>query len=120
MTQVHWQELNLLEMLDILRSGGLACVALRGADAPYALPMHYQLEMRGMQPVLHMAWSAQGRKAEALRDESHLCVLVLRRLCAWTDSVLAEGVAQAEPAEGGLHVTLPVTALSGRRMFLQP
>ena len=44
MPMLRYQELNLLQMLDVLRGASLAHLALSDGGRPYVVPMAYQLE----------------------------------------------------------------------------
>lgn len=119
MLEVCYQELNLIQVLDILRCGGLARLALCADGRPYVVPMAFQLEAAGAQPILHLASPGKGRKMDILRRNSHVCLEVERASCAWIDTVLAEGQITAGIAEGGgvLLQLLPEN-ISGRRYFI--
>jgi len=119
MAELRYQELNLMQILDVLRQGGVARLALSEDGQPYVVPMTFQLEVRRTQPVLHLASPAAGRKMTILRGNSRVCVEVERPGCAWFDVVLAEGRADLGAVqEPGVEIRVCPHALSGRRFFL--
>lgn len=121
MTEMHYQELNLMQLLDVLREGGVARLALADQGQPYVIPMLFQLEMRQLQPILHLASPAAGRKLDVLHSNNRVCLEVERCGCAWMDVVLAEGQALLEPArEAGVIIHVYPHRLTGRRFFLAP
>ena len=121
MQEVCYQELNLIQVLDVLREGGVAHVAMCAEGRPYVVPMVFQLEVAGAQPILHLASPARGRKMDVLRRNSRVCLEVERACCAWIDTVLAEGHATAgAAAEGGVLWQVLPESITGRRYFLTP
>ena len=121
MADLHYQEMNLMQMLDVLRPGGVARLALSEDGQPYVIPMLFQLEVRHAQPILHLASPAAGRKVNILRQNDKVCLEVERPACAWYDVVLAEGRATLGAAgEPGLEICVYPHTLSGRRFFLTP
>lgn len=119
MGEVNYQEMNLMQVLDVLREGGIARLALSQDGQPYAVPVAFQLEVRRMQPILHLVSASSGRKADILRENDRVCLEVERPGCAWYDVVLAEGRATLGAAEtGGVQVLVYPETLSGRRFFL--
>lgn len=121
MTEIHYQELNLMQILDILREGGIARLALSMDGQPYVVPMAYQLEMQQVQPILHLASPASGRKVDILRANDQVCLEVECPGVAWFDVVLAEGRALLNTvSEEGVHIRVYPHTLSGRRFFLTP
>ena len=121
MTEICYQELNLLQILDVLREGGIARLALAEEGRPYIVPMGFQLEMRLAQPILHLASPAGGRKADILRRNDQVCLEIERPACAWFDVVLAEGRAERNGTdEPGMEILVYPHTLSGRRFFLTP
>lgn len=119
MTEVHYQELNLMQILDVLRPGGVARLALSEDGQPYVVPMFFQLEVRGRQLILHLASPASGRKLRILRGNDRVCLEVEQPACAWFDVVLAEGRATVGAAsEPGVELLVYPRVLSGRRFFL--
>lgn len=119
--ELHYQELNLMQILDVLREGGVARLALAEDGQPYVVPMAFQLEVRRAQPILHLASPAAGRKINILRQNDKVCLEAERPGCAWYDVVLAEGRATLGAAgEGGAELCVYPHTLSGRRFFLTP
>ncbi len=119
MAEVHYQELNLMQVLDVLRSGGLARLGLSAGERPYVVPVAFQLEVRGARPVLHLASPDAGRKVDILRENALACLEVEQPGAAWFDVVLAEGRAALGAAEnGGVEIAIHPETLSGRRFFL--
>lgn len=111
-----YQTLNLLQMLDVLRTSDTAVAAVCGGG-PWASVMHVQLEVDGAQPVIHLSCGPEGRRIACLRTDPRMVLLYRRDTCTGTDTVIAEGVAEIIPAEGGVRLRLPVKQLSGRRYF---
>lgn len=119
MAELHYQELNLMQILDVLREGGVARLGLSGDGQPYVIPMAFQLEVNKAQPILHLASPAAGRKLSILRGNDRVCLEVERPGCAWFDVVLAEGHATLSAAqESGVAIRVYPHTLSGRRFFL--
>lgn len=119
MGEVHYQELNLMQMLDVLRDGGVARLALSQDGQPYVVPVAFQLEVRRVRPILHLASASTGRKMDILRRNAQVCLEVERPACAWFDVVLAEGRAAIGAEEaGGVQLLVYPETLSGRRFFL--
>ena len=121
MTEIHYQELNLMQILDVLREGSIARLALSMDGQPYVVPMACQLEMQQVQPILHLASPVAGRKMDILHQNDRVCLEMERPGCAWFDVVLAEGrAALGATQEEGVHIRVYPHALSGRRFFLTP
>lgn len=119
MAEVHYQELNLMQVLDVLRQGGVARLGMAAGDRPYVVPVAFQLEVRRTKPVLHLGSPATGRKADTLRENALVCLEVEQPSAAWYDVVLAEGRAALGAAEnGGMEIMIYPESLSGRRFFL--
>lgn len=119
MLEVAYQELNLIQMLDILRDGGVARMALCQDGQPYVVPMAFQLEVAGAQPILHLASPDTGRKMTILRGNDRVCLEVERPACAWMDTVLIEGRASVGMAvQGGVLLRVTPQRMTGRRFFL--
>ena len=121
MPMLRYQELNLLQMLDVLRSASLAHLALSDGAQPYVVPRAYQLEARGSEVLLHLVSPEAGRKIATLRRNDRVCLEIDLPACAWMDTVLAEGRATAGMAEPGraVEVVVSVMHMSGRRYFVQ-
>jgi len=118
MAQVAWQELNFLQMLDVLRSAQVLRLAVSWGESPYVVPVHGQLEMRGLQPVIHLLMPAQGRKADALKENSRVCLETEAPGCAWLDTVIVTGTAELTLLqENVLHAAVAADTLTGRRYF---
>lgn len=119
MAELHYQELNLMQVLDVLRHGGVARLGMAAGDRPYVVPVAFQLEVRCTRPVLHLSSPATGRKADILRENARVCLEAEQPAAAWFDVVLAEGRAALGAAEGGgMEVMIYPESLSGRRFFL--
>lgn len=118
MAELRYQELNLLQILDVLRPGGVARLALSEDGQPYVVPMVFQLEVQRAQPILHLVSPAAGRKMAILRGNDRVCLEIERPDCAWTDIVLAEGRATIGMVqEEGVDLRVHPHTLSGRRFF---
>lgn len=121
MTELCYQELNLVQILDVLRPGGIARLGLSQDGQPYVVPMAFQLEARGTQLILHLASPDKGRKMEILRQNDRVCLEVERQACAWIDIVIIEGYAAIGLKEhGGVLLSVHPRTMSGRRFFLAP
>lgn len=121
MAELHYQELNLLQILDVLRPGGVARLALSEDGQPYVVPMLFQLEVRGTQLIFHLASPANGRKLRILQSNDRVCLEVEQPACAWYDVVIAEGRALlCTTEEPGVELLIYPSSLSGRRFFLAP
>lgn len=119
MPQLHYQELNLMQALDVLRQGTVLHLALTDGAMPYVIPLHYQLEVQGMQIILHMVLPPRGRAMDMLRRNVLACAEVDLPACAFVDTVLANGTVQwgaASTAEA-LDVCLLAEEISARRYF---
>lgn len=117
MAELTFQELNLMQILDVLRPGGVAHLALSGDGQPYVIPLAFQLEMQGMRPILHLASPAQGRKMDILRGNDRVCLEIELPGCAWIDTVLVEGRATVGAIQGGAEIRVQPHKLTGRRFF---
>ena len=117
MAELTFQELNLMQMLDVLRPGGIARLALARNDQPYVIPMAFQLEMQGVRPILHLASPAQGRKVDILRSNDRVCLEIELPSCAWIDTVLVEGRATVDAIQGGVEICVQPHSMTGRRFF---
>jgi len=121
MADLRYQEMNLMQILDVLREGGVARLALSEDGQPYVVPMLFQLEVRRAQPILHLASLATGRKMDILHRNDKVCLEVERPGCAWFEVVLAEGRATlGATQEPGTEICVHPHTLSGRRFFLAP
>lgn len=120
MPEMVYQQLDVCEMLDILRTSPLVLVGVCNCDIPYMTPMCFQLEMDSLTPVVHLACEAKGRRLAMLRDNPAACLFFMRAHCTGTDTVLAQGQASLLPLPGGMHVAVRVRTLSGRRVFHAP
>lgn len=119
MPDMRYQELNLIQILDVLRSGGLARLALSQDGQPYVVPMAFQLEAQGAQLILHLASPGSGRKMAILRGNDRVCLEIEQPGCAWIDTVLVEGRATAGILQrDGVEIRVHPHSLSGRRFFL--
>ena len=113
-----WMELNYMQALDVVRTASSLTAAVSGDDGPYVAEMYFQLEMNGVQPVIHLSTSGEGRIAHCLQALPRMALLFRREHCTGTDVVLAEGTAAITNAEHGLRLRVPVQTLSARRFFL--
>lgn len=111
-----YQTLNLMQMLDVLRSADTA-VAVMSGEGPWAAVMHVQLEVDCAQPVIHLSCGKTGRRMDCLRADPRLLLLYRCDSCTGTDTVIAEGEAEIIPVGEGVRLRLPVRQLSGRRYF---
>ena len=57
MTEWRYQELNLCQLFDILRSERIARLAVVCDDAPYITPMYFQWQLEGDESILHFSCS---------------------------------------------------------------
>ena len=121
MAQLAYQELNFMQALDVLRRGGALHLAMCDGTRPYVIPLFFQLEMRGVQPVLHMVTPSKGRAVEMLRQNGLACAEIDLPGCAWVDTVLVEGDVQkgAASTEEALDLCLTAREITARRYFLQ-
>ena len=120
MPDLKYMELNLMQILDVLRAARLTRLAVSDQDQPYVVPMHYQLEVTRGQVIIHLTTPEGGRKAETLRRNALVCLEFELPGCAWVDIALVEGRAAAGLREAGKAVDIRVTAsvMTGRRYFL--
>ena len=114
-----YQELNLCQMLDILREVRVARVAVCAQDQPYITPMYFQMQMEGAALILHLACEDRGLRLACLRENPRIALEIERESCVGTDVVLALGEAELRPAEDGMRLRVMVEELSGRRVFLE-
>lgn len=112
-----WMGLNYLKALDVMRAAPSLTAAVSGEDGPYLAEMHFQLEMDGVQPVLHLSTTREGRLARCLRDHPRMAALIRSEHCTGVDTVLAEGPVTLLESEGGLRLLFQVESLSARRYF---
>ena len=54
MPELKYMELNLMQILDVLRAARLTRLAVSDQDQPYVVPMHYQLEVTRGQVIIHL------------------------------------------------------------------
>ena len=122
MPMLRYQELNLLQMLDVLRSASLAHLALSDGAQPYVVPMHYQLEVTRGQVIIHLTTPEGGRKADTLHHNALVCLEFELPGCAWVDTAVVEGRAAVGLREAGraVDILVPAAAMTGRRYFLPP
>ena len=122
MPELKYMELNLMQMLDVLRGASLARLAVADRDQPYVVPLHYQLEVTRGQVIIHLTVPEGGRKADTLRRNALVCLEFELPGCAWVDTVVMEGRAAAGMREEGRAVDVCVLAASmtGRRFFVPP
>lgn len=122
MPDLHYMELNLLQILDVLRAARVVHLAVSEDGQPYAVPMFYQLEVVRGSVVIHLTAPDEGRKLAALRRNALVCLTFELPGCAWLDTVIVEGRAAVGLREEGRAVDVCVLAgdMSGRRYFLDP
>lgn len=110
-----------MQALDVMRRGGVLHLAMTDGQQPYVIPLFFQLEMQGMQPILHMVVPTRGRAAETLLHTSLACAEIDLPACAWVDTVLVEGpVGLGETStKEALDLCLRAQAVTARRYFLQ-
>lgn len=119
MADLHYLELNLMQIYDVLRNAERLHLAVCGDAQPYVIPMRYQLEVAQDTPILHLVCPAVGRKVDALRRNALCCAEIDLPGCAWLDTVLIEGRVRIGVEEGmSLHLLLRADRLSGRRYYL--
>lgn len=118
-TRRVYQELNLCQMLDILREVRVARVAVCAQDQPYITPMYFQMQMEGAELILHLACEDRGLRLACLRQNPCVALEIERESCVGTDVVLALGEAELRPAEDGMRLRVMVEELSGRCVFLE-
>ena len=112
-----WQELNYMQALDVLRGTDTLVAAAADADGPYLVVMHFQLEMQGVQPILHMT-AGEGRLLRCLRTNPHMALLFRRDTCTGAETVLAEGMAEVVAAGNGYRIRMPVEEMAARNWFM--
>ena len=122
MPELKYMELNLMQILDVLRAARLTRLAVSDHDQPYVAPMHYQLEVTRGQVIIHLTMPEGGRKAETLRRNALVCLEFELPGCAWVDTVIMEGRAAVGLREAGRALDIRVTAaaMTGRRYFVPP
>lgn len=119
MAELHYQELNLLQIFDVLRHARIVRLAVSRANQPYIVPMRFQLEVRGKETILHLTSRDGGQKLDALRVNDRVCLEIELPGCAWLDTVVIQGRATVGIHEPGKAVELCVAArhMTGRRYF---
>ena len=122
MPELKYMELNLMQILDVLRAARLTRLAVSDHDQPYVAPMHYQLEVTQGQMIIHLTVPEGGRKAETLRRNALVCLEFELPGCAWVDTVIMEGRAAVGLREAGraVDILVPAAAMTGRRYFVPP
>lgn len=117
---MQYSELTRHQMLTVLRTTGVAYLAMASDGQPYAVPMQYTLEADGETPIIRMTTSAYSLKAALLRANPQVCVAFSLMACAWVDSVLLLGTAALAPEDESLQLVIEIRAeaLSGRRYYL--
>ena len=112
-----WQELNYMQALDVVRYADTLTAAAADADGPYLAVMHFQLEMQGVQPILHMT-AGEGRLIRCLRTNPRMTLLFRRDTCTGAETVLAEGMAEVVVAGNGYIIRMPVEEMAARNWFM--
>ena len=122
MPDLSYMELNLMQILDVLRAARLARLAVSERDQPYVVPLHYQLEVTRGQVIIHLTVPEGGRKADTLRRNALVCLEFELPGCAWVDTAVVEGRAAVGLREAGraVDILVPAAAMTGRRYFLPP
>ena len=122
MPDLSYMELNLMQMLDVLRAASLTRLAVSERDQPYVVPLHYQLEVTRGQVIIHLTMPEGGRKAETLRRNALVCLEFELPGCAWVDTVILEGRAAVGLRESGraADIRVAAAAMTGRRYFVPP
>ncbi|MGN0779199.1 MAG: pyridoxamine 5'-phosphate oxidase family protein [Aristaeellaceae bacterium] len=119
MPELRYQELNLMQMLDVLRAARLTRLAVADGPQPYVVPLCYQLEVTRGQIVIHLSMPEQGRKVDILHRNALVCLEFELPACAWVDVVVLEGraaVGMREPGRG-MDVCIQAVSMTGRRYF---
>ncbi len=119
MPDLHYMELNLMQIFDVLRKAEWTRLAVTLEDQPYLLPLHYQLEVSQGETLIHIVIPDHGRLADILRVSGLVCLEMELAGCAWLDTVLLEGLARVHPHEEleVLGISILVTEMTGRRFF---
>lgn len=122
MPDLSYMELNLMQILDVLRAARLARLAVSERDQPYVVPLHYQLEVTRGQVIIHLTVPEGGRKADTLRRNALVCLEFELPGCAWVDTVVLEGRAAVGLREAGraADIRVAAAAITGRRYFVPP
>ena len=122
MPDLSYMELNLMQILDVLRAASLTRLAVSERDQPYVVPLHYQLEVTRGQVIIHLTMPEGGRKAETLRRNALVCLEFELPGCAWVDTVIMEGRAAVGLREAGraADIRVAAAAMTGRRYFVPP
>lgn len=120
MPLLTWQELNPMQCLDVLRASSVTRAAFCDGEAPYVIPLAFQLDADGASPLIRLCMPDHGRKVQCLCACDRVCLEFELPGCAWVDVALAEGTAALDAWEKGEGIALHVRAekLSGRRFFL--
>ncbi len=120
MSSLAWQRLDPLQCLDVLRGTHVTRAAFCAKDRPYVVPMGFAFTCEGEQPVIHLAFPAEGRKEQMLKENARVCLEFELPGCASVDVVLVEGRATLglTPAKHGLLVRVAAEEMSGRRFFM--
>lgn len=107
------------QMLSVLRATFVCYLAVCQEGAPYMLPLFYRLDKACETPAIHLQLSAQGRAAQALRENAEVCLAFSRMNPRWIDSVLLFGTAHLTEAPANvLLIQVHPTEMTGRRLLL--
>lgn len=116
---MQFASLTKSQMLDVLRTTQVAYLAMALDDQPYAVPMRYSLDADGETPIIRMQTSSHSLKALILRRNPQVCIAFSLMGCAWVDSIVLLGAAEAGETEDALlSFSVRGEVLSGRRYYL--
>lgn len=120
MTEWRYQELNLCQLFDILRSERIARLAVICDDAPYITPMYFQWQLEGDDSILHFSCAAHGKRYDCLQTCPYVAVEIECASCTGMDVLLAEGVATMSASEefDAAWIQVRVLRMTGRRYFM--
>ena len=121
MPKRRWQELNLLQMYDILRSVDRCRLAVEEDGQPWCVPMSFQFEIARGVTFIHLAMPDHGRKLDALTLNDRVCLEFELPGCAWLDVLIITGRATVGVYVPGelMHLRVRVQEMSARRFFLE-
>lgn len=119
MPMCHWQELNLLQIYDVLRSADVCRLAVDDDGQPWCVPMRFQFEIERGVTFIHLTMPDHGRKLDAMTGNDQVCLEFEAPGCAWMDVVILTGRAAVGLYVPGelMHLRIRVAEMSGRRFF---